>query len=164
MELLVGLQLSSAEKLIPCSGASGPTSPDQTNNFIMRRDGEANDARHSPALPSAVGASAVNCDCRRNGFTSAAQPSGRQVHSLEGRAPGVVLRFLHSRLSGGLRGALRCRTSFRRNTKPSVREQHTRVRSYAFRNTSGTGLDTAVRQLDGTRGNSPLECTVIVEQ
>src|SRR5262249_50244696 len=57
---------------MPCSGASGPTSPDHTNNFIMRRDGEANDARQSPALPSAVGASAVNCDCNRNGRTSGA--------------------------------------------------------------------------------------------
>src|SRR5271165_1675310 len=72
VELLLGLQLSSAEKLIPCSGASGPTSPDQTNIFIMRFEGEANDARHKPALPSAVGASAVNCDCKRKGRRSGA--------------------------------------------------------------------------------------------
>src|SRR5664279_1177634 len=72
VELLLALQLSSAEKLIPCSGASGPTSPDHTNSFIIRFDGEANDARHIPDLPSAVGASGVNCDCRRNGFASAA--------------------------------------------------------------------------------------------
>src|SRR5271165_6907522 len=72
VELLLGLQLSSAEKLTPCSGASAPTSPDHTNNFIDRLEGEANEPRHSPALPSAVGASAVNCDCRRNGFASGA--------------------------------------------------------------------------------------------
>src|SRR5450631_34665 len=72
VELLLALQLSSAEKLIPGSGASGPTSPDHTNNFIIFFDGEANDARHIPALPSAVGASGANCDCRRNGFASGA--------------------------------------------------------------------------------------------
>src|SRR6516162_6443921 len=72
VEVLVALQLSSAEKLTPCSGASGPTSPDHTNIFIARFDGDANDARHSPAFPSAVGASAVNCDCSRNGLMSGA--------------------------------------------------------------------------------------------
>src|SRR5450755_494468 len=72
VELLLALQLSSAEKLIPCSGASGPTSPDHTNNFIIFFDGEANEARHIPDLPSAVGASGVNCDCRRKGFASGA--------------------------------------------------------------------------------------------
>src|ERR1017187_7765266 len=38
----------------------------------MRLAGEANEARQRPHLPSLVGASAVNCDCKRNGFTSAA--------------------------------------------------------------------------------------------
>src|SRR5664279_2464814 len=38
----------------------------------MRLAGEANEARHRPLLPSLVGASTVNCDCKRNGFTSAA--------------------------------------------------------------------------------------------
>src|SRR3974390_1193381 len=78
VELLLVLQLSSAEKLIPCSRASVPTSPDHANNFIMRLEGEAKDARHKPALPSAVGASEVNCDCKRKGRTSGA-------HSLAAR-------------------------------------------------------------------------------
>src|SRR5664279_591765 len=38
----------------------------------MRLAGEANEARQRPHLPSLVGASSVNCDCKRNGFTSAA--------------------------------------------------------------------------------------------
>src|ERR1017187_10273744 len=72
VDVLLGFQLSSAEKLMPGCGASGPAKPDQTNSFIMRLDGEANEARHRPLLPSWVGASPVNCDCKRNGFTSAA--------------------------------------------------------------------------------------------
>src|ERR1039457_3798529 len=72
VDVLLGFQLSSAEKLMPGCGASGPTKPDQTNSFIMCLDGEANEARHSPLLPSCVGVSPVNCDCKRNGFTSAA--------------------------------------------------------------------------------------------
>src|ERR1017187_5945173 len=74
VEGLLGFQLSSAEKLMPGSGASGPTNPDHTNSFIMRLAGEANDPRHRPALPSPVGASGANCDCKRNGLTSPAQP------------------------------------------------------------------------------------------
>src|SRR5208337_136575 len=73
-ELLFGFQLSSAEKVMPSSGASGPTNPDHKNNFIMRSEGEANEPLHMPALPSLAGASAENCDCSRNGCASAAHP------------------------------------------------------------------------------------------
>src|ERR1039458_5280118 len=38
----------------------------------MRLAGEAREPRHSPLLPSLTGAPTVNCDCKRNGFTSAA--------------------------------------------------------------------------------------------
>jgi len=72
VDVFEALQPSSAEKLTPCSGASGPTNPDQENSFIMRFEGEANEARHRLALPSAVGASGENCDCNRKGRRSGA--------------------------------------------------------------------------------------------
>src|SRR5271165_3491840 len=58
---------------MPGSGASGPTSPDHRNIFIMRFAGEANEARHNPALPSLTAAPVVYCDCSRNGCASEAQ-------------------------------------------------------------------------------------------
>src|SRR5580692_999391 len=74
VDVLEEVQESSVVNVTPCSGASGPTNPDQINNFIIRRAGEAKDARHNPVFPSLTGDSGVYCDCKRNGVASPAQP------------------------------------------------------------------------------------------
>src|ERR1019366_3012967 len=63
----------------------------------MRIAGEANEARHRPHLPSLVGASTVNCDCKRNGFTSGAHRRGGRGSFCEG----VGSRFVLACLAGG---------------------------------------------------------------
>src|SRR6516164_959956 len=104
---------------MPCSGASGPTSPDQTNIFIARLAGEANDARHSPALPSLVGASAENCDCSRKGFTSAAQPRAEMYIFWKALRPVSYCGSLGAGLAAGL-AALLVAVGLREEQAPSI--------------------------------------------